>query len=107
MLEIDPTTPVYSAFFTKTQSIYLEPKVKKQIVVSYLPLQFIQHTGLILFSNETNGEFIYHLEGNSQLPEPSKTYIDEKSLDSDRVKIIRSTRKENSLLLVYFYVLFF
>lgn len=93
LIEIDPGMPVYSAFYTKTKTIYLEPKVKKQISVSYLPLQFIRQNGLILFSNESIGEFIYHLEGNSLLPEPSKTYIDEKSLDTDRVKIIRSNRK--------------
>lgn len=101
-IELDPNVPIYKSFFTKTESIYLEPKVKKQIVISYLPLQYIKHAGLILLSNEKVGEFIYHLEGNALLPEPSKTIIEEKSLDADRVKIIRP----NSITLDCFFFIF-
>lgn len=99
---VDSSTLIYSAFFTKTESIYLEPKTRKQILVSYLPLQLIRHLGLILFSNENIGEFIYHLEGNALLPEPSRTFIDEKSLDSDRVKLIKSNRNIKLALLIVF-----
>jgi hypothetical protein len=82
--------PIYSAFYTKTKSIYLEPKVKQKILVNYLPLQFIKHSGLILLSNEKIGEFLYYLDGAVSLPEPTKPHVDENSLDLARIKLIKS-----------------
>lgn len=84
--------PIYSAFYTKAQSIKLSPKGKSHLEVNYLPLQMIKHSAILLFSNEKMGEFLYYLEGNAALPEPSRALVDEKNLDATKVKYLKSNR---------------
>lgn len=89
-LEQEPK-PHLSAFTTKTSTIYFEPRGKQKIIISYLPLQFVKHTAIVLFTNESMGEFLYNLEGVVSLPTKSKVRVDEPSLDS-RVKLIKINR---------------
>ena len=89
-LEQEPK-PHLSAFSTKISSIYFDSRGKQKLKISYLPLQLVKHTGIILFTNETLGEFLYNLEGVAYMPEKSKIIVDESSLDS-RVKLIKTNR---------------
>lgn len=86
---------IYSAFYTKNQSIYLGAKSKLEIVINYLPLQYIKHSAIILFSNEKIGEFLYYLEGLPSLPNPSRALVDESSLNSARIKYIKINRNNS------------
>ncbi len=49
-----------------------------------------------MFSNEVLGEFLCHLDGSAQLPEPTKIAIDEKFLDPSRIKLIKSNRIDDN-----------
>ncbi len=77
--------------------MYLEPKSKKKILINYLPLQLFKHTAIILFTNDKLGEFLYNLEGTSLMPEKSKIIIDEQSLDTSKIKLIKLNRKDNNV----------
>lgn len=92
---------IYSAFYTKTQSIKLSANGKSSFEVNYLPLQMIKHSAIILFSNEKMGEFLYYLEGNATLPEPNRTLVDEKNLDANKVKFLKSNRRKKIILLSF------
>lgn len=94
--------PIFSAFYTKTQSIKLNANGKCSFEVNYLPLQMIKHSAIILFSNEKMGEFLYYLEGNASLPKPNRTLVDEKNLDASKVKYIKSNRKK--ILKILFFI---
>ena len=84
--------PILSAYHTKAEKIYLAANGKGQIVLTYLPLQLIKHSGVLIFQSDKVGEFIYYLEGAPTLPEPCKIFFDESSLDSARIKFIKSNR---------------
>lgn len=90
---MDINSPILSAFYTKAESFYLEAKAKTQISVNYLPLQLIKHSAIIIFSNDKLGEFLYYLDGAACQPEPCKVSVDENSLDSSKIKLIKSNRK--------------
>ena len=84
--------PIYSAFYTKSKTIKLAAKSKSEIVVNYLPLQYIKHSAIIIFTNEKLGEFLYYLEGVPNLPDPTRTLVDESALDTTRIKYIKINR---------------
>jgi hypothetical protein len=84
--------PILSAFFTSTLSLDLGANGTSQIKINYLPLQFIKRTAVLVLTNEKIGEFIYYLDGNVTQPDPFKVVVDEKSLDHDKCKLIKSTR---------------
>lgn len=84
--------PILSAFFTSTSSLDLNAHGACQLKINYLPLQFMKRTAVLVLSNEKIGEFIYYLEGNVTQPDPFKVIVDEKRLDSDKCKLIKSTR---------------
>jgi hypothetical protein len=95
--ELDPNCPILSAYYTKSETIYLEAKGKAQISISYLPLQFVKHSAVILFTNEKLGEFLYHLEGSAKQPEATKILVDENALDPNKIKFIKSSREHSFL----------
>ena len=80
-----------SAFATNISTVQFDSRGKQKLKISYLPLQLVKHTGIILFTNETLGEFLYNLQGVASMPEKSKIIVDESSLDS-RVKLIKTNR---------------
>jgi hypothetical protein len=71
----------------------LNARAKSPLSLTYLPLQLIKHTAVIIFANDKVGEFIYYLEGTALLPEPFKVIVDESALDSNRCKLIKSNSK--------------
>jgi hypothetical protein len=83
---------IYSAFYTKTKSINLAAKSKTELVINYLPLQYIKHSAILIFTNEKLGEFLYYLEGVPNLPDPTRTLVDESTLDTTRIKYIKLNR---------------
>ncbi len=89
---MDPNCPLLSAFYTKSESIYLDGKGKAQIFITYLPLQYVKHSAVILFTNEKLGEFVYHLEGSAKQPDATKIQVDENVLDPNKIKYIKSRR---------------
>lgn len=82
-----------SAFHLKPEVLYLEPKQKIKILVTYLPLQLIKHSAVLIFSDEKVGDLVYYLEGSTGTPEPSKVRVDESSLDQAKIKLIKSNRR--------------
>jgi hypothetical protein len=81
-----------SAFATNISTVQFDSRGKQKLKISYLPLQLVKHSAIILFTNETLGEFLYNLEGVVSMPEKSKIIVDESNLDS-RVKLIKTNRK--------------
>jgi hypothetical protein len=84
---------IYSAFYTRSDSIYLEARGKAQLIVHYLPLQFMKHAAVVVFTNDRVGDFLYHLEGMPTTPAPIRCAVDESSLDHARIKLVNSARK--------------
>ncbi len=97
-INLDPDVSLLSAFHTKTEKIFLEAKAKTQISITYLPLQFVKHSGVILFTNAKSGEFLYHLEGSPLQPDPTRTVVDEATLDPNKIKYIKSSRFDDKTL---------
>ncbi|CAF0834043.1 unnamed protein product [Brachionus calyciflorus] len=95
---LEKNLPILSAFYTKTEKIFLNARKTAKFDINYLPLQMIKHSAILLFSNEKMGEFLYYLEGVASLPEPTRVLVDEKSLDSARIKYIKSSKFENRTL---------
>lgn len=95
---ISDTTTYLSAFHTRTSKLSLSPKEKIRVLVTYLPLQFVKHSGILLLTNERLGQFLYYLDGAPNPPEPCKVGVDESGLDSSRVKVIKSSRPENKTI---------
>ena len=85
--------PILSAFHTKIKSIKIDARAKTPLALTYLPLQLMKHTAVLIFSNENIGEFIYYLEGTALLPEPFKVIVDEAAIDIAHCKFIKSTSK--------------
>ena len=83
--------PILSAFHTKVTSIKLDARAKTPLPLTYLPLQLMKHTAVIIFTNEKVGEFIYYLEGTALLPEPFKVIVDEANMDVTRCKLIKTS----------------
>ncbi len=74
--------------------IRLEAGHKVQLPVYYLPLQLVnKHTALVIFSNDTLGEFIYYLEGVPQRPETFRVNVDEDFLDTEKCRLIKTQSK--------------
>ena len=67
-------------------------KGKSQISISYLPLQLVKHSAVIMFTNEKLGEFVYYLEGSAKQPDATKIQVDENVLDPNKIKYIKSSR---------------
>lgn len=98
---IDSTTSeatYLSAFHTRTTKVSLNPKEKIKVLVTYLPLQFVKHSGILLMTNERLGQFLYYLDGAPNPPEPCKVNVDDSGLDSSRVKVIKSSRPDNKTI---------
>lgn len=92
--------PFYSAFVCHQKSVHLEAKSKIKVSLTYLPLQLLKHAGVVLFTNDNLGEFLYNVEGVAQMPEPIRVGIDEKFLDPTRVKLIKSSKlNDNNITL--------
>jgi hypothetical protein len=82
-----------SSFFCKTESISLSARGKGKISINYLPLQLVKQGGVIVFTNESIGEFVYYLEGTAKSPELYKVTVDESAIDLNKIKLIKSTSK--------------
>ena len=91
---------ILSAFHLKKESLSLAPHQKVKVAVTYLPLQLIKHSAVLIFSNEKVGDLVYYLEGSAGTPDASKVRVEESSLDPTKIKLIKSNRKFYTFFLI-------